>query len=127
MRMRKLHLLMFALLLLLAGFAAGWVAHRGIVRQKMQRVAELRKARGFADHFFEHIGATPEQFEQLSGTVGRYGQEMDGLYSAFNQERRSLMDSLTAEVSHLLTEEQQSRLERFSRRFQKRRRHKAQE
>lgn len=124
MKMSRLHLFVIAALLLLAGFAVGWVAHRGIVRQKMQRVAELRKARGFSDHFFEHIAATPEQVAQLSDPVGRYGQQMDELYSAFSQERRSLMDSLAAEVGHLLTEEQQSRLERFSRRFQKGRRHK---
>ncbi len=127
--MNRSQLILIAFLLLFAGFAGGWAAHRYIVLHRVHEVAEMRKARGFGAFLYERIQATPEQREQLQPIVHRYGAIIDSLHQSFNAERRATVEQMHEAIKPMLNDRQQEQLDRFSRRFRegrpgkKRRRH----
>lgn len=127
--MNRSQLILIAFLLLLAGFAGGWVAHRYMVLHRVHEVAEMRKARGFGTFLYERLQATPDQREQLQPIVHHYGAEIDSLHRSFNAGRRAVIEQMHEEIKPMLTDQQQERLDHFSRRFRegrpgkKRRRH----
>ncbi len=115
--MKTLKIVLFVTSLLGVGFVAGFYTHRYVVHKKIERVAELRFAKGFQMRLFERIEADEQQRSKLSPIVEKYAQQMAKESKDSRQRRRELMDSLYKEIKPLMTQEQITELEDFSRRF----------
>lgn len=122
--MKRNQLIIIGLLLLLTGFVGGWLTHRSVAVHRIHRVAEMRRAGGFAHHFFRIIQADEAQRDSLMPYVQPYAQRIDSLHRGFEQERRSIVRQMHAEVAPMLTEAQQQRLQNFSKRFRRHRKKK---
>jgi hypothetical protein len=120
--MKILKIVLFVTSLLGVGFVVGFYAHRYVVDKKIEKVAELRFARGFQMHLFDRIGVDEEQKTQLAPIVEKYAQQMGKESRDSRQRRREIMDSLYKEIKPLMSEEQIARLEDFSRRFRQKER-----
>ncbi len=118
--MKRTQLIALGLLLLLTGFVGGWLAHRSIAAKRIHRVAEMRRAGGFENHFFRRIEADAEQRSRLQSIVAPYARQIDSLHRGLESERRQLIQQMHEEVSPLLTDEQQQKLKQFSKRFRHR-------
>jgi hypothetical protein len=117
MNMKTLKIVLFVTSLLGVGFVAGFYTHRFVVHKKIERVAELRFAKGFQMHLFDRIGVDEEKKTQLAPIVEKYAQQMGKESRDSRQRRREIMDSLYKEIKPLMSDEQIARLEEFSRRF----------
>lgn len=118
--MSRIQLLLIGILLMAAGFACGWVVHRGMMVDRMHEVARMRHARGFEDGLYRRIEATTEQREVLDPIVQRYGAIIDSMHHRFGADRRMVIEQMHEEIKPLLTKVQIEKLERFSRRFEMR-------
>lgn len=115
--MKKTQLIIIGLLILAAGFAAGWATQRALAVKRIHKVAEMRRAKGFGEHFYRRIEADEAQRAALAPIVDRYAVQMDSLHSGFHQDRRSIIEQMHAELKPLLSPEQSKALERFSKRY----------
>lgn len=123
MTMTRNQLILVGLLVLLTGFVSGWLAHRSVTRQRIHRVAELRRAGGFEQHFFRLIKADAAQRDSLQPLVAPYAARIDSLHRGFEAERRAIIRQMHQEVRPLLTAKQQQRLEHFAKRFRRPKKH----
>lgn len=121
--MKRNQLILVGLLVLLTGFISGWLAHRSITRQRIHRVAELRRAGGFEQHFFRLIQADAAQRDSLQPIVAPYAARIDSLHRGFESERRAIIRQMHQDVQPMLTTEQQQRLDRFAKRFRRHKKH----
>ncbi|MDX1939140.1 MAG: hypothetical protein SFU99_01230 [Saprospiraceae bacterium] len=100
-----------------AGFVGGFYTNRYLVKQKINRIANMRYADGLKQSIFEKINATPEQKEQISPAIEKYADKVALVYQESRMIRRSMMDSLRAEISTFLQMEQAKELENFCDRY----------
>lgn len=115
--MKRNQLILVGLLILLTGFIGGWLTHRRIAKQRIHRVAEMRRAGGFEQHFFRMIEADKAQRDSLLPLVAPYAARIDSLHRGLEQERRAVIRQMQETVKPMLTAEQQQRLGRFEKRF----------
>lgn len=118
--MEKLETILVVLGLIFIGFVSGFYVHRQISKHFIKNVIEMRNPKGFQDQFFNGIGATEEQREQLLPIVESYSAKIGKQHRELRRLRHELIDSMHAEVRPILTEEQIQRMDEFSRRFRDR-------
>lgn len=99
------------------GFIAGFYTNRYLVKQKINRIANMRYADGLKQSIYEKIGATPEQREKLAPAIEKYADKVALVYQESRMIRREMMDSLRAEVKPILSEPQIKELENFCDRY----------
>ncbi len=99
------------------GFVAGFYTNRYLVKQKINRIANMRYADGLKQSIYEKIGATPEQREKLAPAIEKYADQVALVYQESRMIRRGMMDSLRAEVKPFLAEPQIKELENFCDRY----------
>lgn len=99
------------------GFVGGFYTNRLLVKQKIDRVANMRYADGLKQSLFEKINATPEQRKQISPAIEKYADKIATKYIDFRVERHASMDSLRSNIKHLLDPKQQEELETFCDRY----------
>ncbi len=95
------------------GFVAGFYTNRYLVKQKINRLVNMRYADGLKQSIFEKINATPEQKEQLSPAIEKYADKVALIYQESRMLRREMMDSLRAQARPFLHSEQMKELESF--------------
>jgi hypothetical protein len=88
-----------------------------IARQHFKRVADWRTPRGFAERFEQIIEPDADQVGPLRAVLARYGESFDDLASRHREEAAEMIDSLSAEIDTILTDEQKERLEQKRRRL----------
>lgn len=115
--MKTLKIIAFVVSLLGIGFVGGFVTHRSILQKKIERVAEMRFARGFERELFRVINADEEQKVLLSPHIKKYSTEIGKIMGESRQKRKSMIDTLYEEIKPLLTPEQITDLNDFSKRF----------
>lgn len=120
--MKTLKIVLFVTSLLGVGFVAGFFTHRYVVNKKIEKVAEMRFARGFQMRLFERIDADEAQKEKLAPIVKKYAQQMAKESKDSRLRRKEIIDSLYMEMKPLMTDEQIAELEAFSRRFREKER-----
>jgi Na+-translocating ferredoxin:NAD+ oxidoreductase RnfG subunit len=99
------------------GFIAGFYTNRFLVKQKINRVANMRYADGLKQSLFEKISATEEQRKQISPAIEKYADKIATRYIDFRVERHDSMDSLRASIKPFLNEKQKEELETFCDRY----------
>lgn len=99
------------------GFVTGFYTNRYLVKQKINRIANMRYADGLKQSIYEKIGATPEQREKLAPAIEKYADQVALVYQESRMIRRGMMDSLRAEVKPFLAEPQIKELENFCDRY----------
>lgn len=99
------------------GFVTGFYTNRYLVKQKINRIANMRYADGLKQSIYEKIGATPEQREKLAPAIEKYADKVALVYQESRMIRRGMMDSLRAEVKPFLAEPQIKELENFCDRY----------
>ena len=119
--MRQTKVILAVIGLLTIGFAGGFLTHRSLTVDKIKKVRELGKPRGFQDGLFRLIEASETQRKQIEPIVREYGKRMGDLQKECGQERRVMMDSMHAEMQPFLNPDQIEKLEDFSKRFRARR------
>lgn len=82
-----------------------------VARHHFKRVADWRTPKGFADRFEEIIEPDESQVDALRAILARYGENFDEVASRHRGEMKDMIDSLSAELDTLLTDEQRERLE----------------
>jgi hypothetical protein len=95
------------------GFIAGFYTNRVLVQQKINRVANMRNAKGLQESVYEKIQATPEQRKQIAPAVESYAARIATIYQESRAKRFALVDSLQAEIYPYLSEEQIKQLDNF--------------
>jgi hypothetical protein len=115
--MKNLKIAIAILSLVAIGFVAGFYTHRYVAVQRIDRVRELGRPTGFHDHLLRALQPTEEQKKLLEPIVNQYSEKMSLLVQDNRARRKALIDSLHQEIRPLLTEEQISQLEDFSKRF----------
>lgn len=116
-RMKTLKITAFVSLLLITGFIGGFVAHRIVIKKQIERIADLRFARGFERELFRVIDADSSQREQLRPVVMKYSQEMARIMYESRKKRRTVVDSMFQEITPILDDKQRKDLEWFGKRF----------
>ena len=107
--------------LLAIGFIGGFITHRQVTIQQVQKVREIGQAPGFQRHLLEFLEPDAAQREQLEPIIHRYAQQMGEQWKEHRQERKVLVDAMHEEIKPLLTAEQIGKLDEFSRRVRGRR------
>ncbi len=120
--MKTLKIVLFVISLLSVGFIAGFYTHRYVVAKKIEKVAELRFAMGFKKNLFEVIHADQEQRDEMGPVVDKYAQEIARVSRESRMRRKELVDSLYKELKPMMSEEQVTQMEEFSRRFRQKER-----
>ncbi|HMO38817.1 MAG TPA: hypothetical protein PKC76_05465 [Saprospiraceae bacterium] len=115
--MRSLKIVLVLVSLVSMGFVAGFHTNRYLVKQKISRVANMRYADGLKQSIFAKINASEEQRRQIAPAIEKYADKVALVYQESRLLRRSLMDSLRAEVKPFLHEEQTNALETFCDRY----------
>jgi hypothetical protein len=115
--MKPYQFVLVGLLLLLTGFVGGWLSHRAAAVNRIHRVAEMRRADGFAHHFFRMVKADKAQRDTLMPYIEPYATRIDSLHRGFEQERRAIIREMHEELRPMLTEGQRQRLKDFTQRF----------
>ena len=120
--MKTLKILLFVISLLGVGFLSGFYSHRYVVNKKIEKVAEMRFARGFSKNLFERIGVDEEQKKQMAPIVNKYAQQMAKISKDSRLKRKELIDSLHEDLKPLMTKTQIEQMDAFSRRFRQKER-----
>ena len=98
---------------LLIGVAIGALIVGPLVaRHHFKRMADWRTPKGFAARFEEIVEPDESQVGPLREILERYGESFDEVTSRHRDEMKDMIDSLSAELGTILTDEQMERLER---------------
>jgi uncharacterized membrane-anchored protein YhcB (DUF1043 family) len=113
--MNKLKLWLVVALVFLAGFAAGVVTTRAVVRRMVSqavlnpdRVRELIEKRITAK-----LGLDNEQQAKVHGVLAKASGELKDLRGDFQPRFRAIMSNAESEISAVLTPEQRERFKKF--------------
>ena len=109
--------------LIAIGFVGGFITHRQMVKQEVQKVSRLGQAPMFLRHIHEIVNPTEEQQKALEPILREHAMEMAKLMRSTRGERQDLLHELEVAVQPILTEEQIERLQHFNRRFRSRKPH----
>lgn len=115
--MKTFKITLVILSLVAVGFVAGFYTNRFLVRQKINRVANMRNARGLQESVYERIQATPEQRKLIAPAVESYAAKIATVYQESRAKRYALVDSLQLQVQPYLSEEQINQLDNFCDRY----------
>ena len=118
--MKALKITLFVLSLLGVGFISGFYTHRVVVRNKIEKVAKMRFAKGFQQQLYRVIEADSAQIKELAPEVDKYAQKIAELGMTHRLERQAVMDSMVSSIKPKLSKGQVEKLERFGRRFRSR-------
>lgn len=97
---------------------AGMGPGPGGLREHPEARAELQKR--MADRMTEDLNLTPDQRLQLEAVLPRHAAEFDSLRTEMDARLRTLLDSSSADVEHILTPEQKTKWAALRHRFQDR-------
>lgn len=103
--------------LVAVGFLAGFYTHRFVVQQKINRVANMRNARGLQESVYEKIQATDEQRKLIAPAVESYAAKIATVYQDSRAKRYALVDSLQLQIHQYLSPEQIQKLDNFCDRY----------
>lgn len=115
--MKNVKIILAVISLIGIGFVAGFYTHRYAAVKKVHKIREAVGPRGFERQLFKQLEVDQRQKEQLQPIVQSYGEKIGAIFRESRRARRSLVDSMHAEMKPILTEAQYEKLESFSRRF----------
>ena len=99
------------------GFFAGFYTHREITTDKIKRVANTCKKRGFQDYLYTSIKADSLQIKEIGPIVDPFADDMSALIGDQRAQRMELLDSLHVSLKDHLEPWQDAGFERFTARF----------
>ncbi len=115
--MKTFKITLAILSLVAVGFVAGFYTNRFLVKQNINRVANMRNAHGLQESVYEKIQATPEQRQLIAPAVESYAARIATVYQESRAKRHALVDSLQVQIEDLLTEKQVKELDNFCDRY----------
>lgn len=99
------------LITLVIGGVLGALLHARLSEQRLERIAAYRSERGFIRYIERGIEPTDaDQQEQIRQILSSAASRVSERSTRHRQEMRSIIDSTHAELSQVLTPEQQQRL-----------------
>lgn len=117
--MSKIKIILVVTGLLLTGFVAGFLTNRQLVRNHIERVRQWDREEQFGESILRRVEATAEQRTLLEPILDGYGREFHQLTLEQRQVRKAFFDSLHAEISPYLDDEQREKLQKMRRFIQR--------
>lgn len=115
--MKTFQIILAILSLVAVGFVAGFYTNRFLVKQNINRVANMRNAHGLQESVYEKIQATPEQRQLIAPAVESYAARIAAVYQESRAKRYALVDSLQAQIEEHLSKQQMNELDNFCDRY----------
>jgi hypothetical protein len=87
-----------------------------IARQHFKRIASMRRPEGFIKGMEHIIRPSESQAETVREVLDTYSRQFDEINDRHHTQMTALMDSLRADLTPILTDEQNDRLDRIAQR-----------
>ncbi len=111
------------LLLLVAGYVAGFATSRYLVSERLHHYKKLMVKPGFDHHLFEELNASEELQEKLEPLLQEFIQKWHSDWENHAKNRKELIEQLTNDIVPYLDHDQKESLEhilhKIGRRYKK--------
>lgn len=118
--METLKVVLAMLALVLIGFIGGFATHRHLAKERIQDIARMHRASGFAEQLGRTIRPTEEQRQIIRPIFKEWATEMQEVRAAHNLTKIAQVDMLLERIRPHLEAAQIERLEQRLERYQDR-------